>query len=227
MPWSGAGDCARWAGSDRRIPHVQPHRVTGRNGSVSVFASATFVRRLFVWSLIDMPLKRGSPRTASVRTSTSPRQAALILPRRRKSAMCQGVQSQELTAANEQLQSANEKLSTVNDELQRRNTELTALNEALARGEDRFRLMVEGVKEYAIYMLDPHGYVTSWNEGARRLTGYEAHEVLGEHYARFFPPSRSATACRCTSWSARAQRAASRRRRCACARMAPTFGRMS
>lgn len=95
--------------------------------------------------------------------------------------------NEELETAKEELKEANQELTTMNDELQGRNVELTTLNEALARGEDRFRLMVEGVKDYAIYMLDPEGYVTSWNEGARRLIGYEAHEVLGEHYARFFP----------------------------------------
>jgi PAS domain S-box-containing protein len=62
-----------------------------------------------------------------------------------------------------------------------------ALNEKLARGEDRFRLMVESVKDYAIFMLDPDGQVTSWNEGARRLNGYETSEILGQNYARFFP----------------------------------------
>ncbi|MBL8954672.1 MAG: PAS domain-containing sensor histidine kinase [Myxococcaceae bacterium] len=54
--------------------------------------------------------------------------------------------------------------------------------------DDRFRLMVESVKDYAIYMLDPSGVVTSWNEGARRLKGYEAPEIIGQSYARFFTP---------------------------------------
>jgi PAS domain S-box-containing protein len=96
--------------------------------------------------------------------------------------------NEELETAKEELQSANEELTTMNDELQGRNAELVAVNEKLARGEDRFRLMVEGVKDYAIYMLDPEGRVTSWNEGARRLTGYEAVEVMGEDYSRFFLP---------------------------------------
>jgi two-component system CheB/CheR fusion protein len=95
---------------------------------------------------------------------------------------------EELEAAKEGLQSANEELTTTNDELHSRNAELHIVNEKLARGEDRFRLMVEGVKEYAIYMLDPEGHVTSWNEGARRLTGYEAVEILGQHCSRFFSP---------------------------------------
>ncbi len=96
--------------------------------------------------------------------------------------------NEELETAKEELQSANEELTTMNDELQSRNLELVAVNEKLARGEDRFRLMVEGVKDYAIYMLDPDGQVSSWNEGARRLKGYEASEIVGQNYARFFPP---------------------------------------
>jgi two-component system CheB/CheR fusion protein len=96
--------------------------------------------------------------------------------------------NEELETAKEELQSANEELTTMNDELQGRNAELVEMNEKLARGEDRFRLMVEGVKDYAIYMIDPEGRVATWNEGARRLKGYESSEILGVHYARFFQP---------------------------------------
>jgi two-component system CheB/CheR fusion protein len=96
--------------------------------------------------------------------------------------------NEELETAREELQSANEELTTMNDELQGRNAELVEMNEKLARGEDRFRLMVEGVRDYAIYMIDPEGRVATWNEGARRLKGYETSEILGVHYARFFQP---------------------------------------
>ena len=50
----------------------------------------------------------------------------------------------------------------------------------------RYRLLVEAVTDYAIYMLDPDGFVTSWNAGARRFKGYEEAEVLGEHFSRFY-----------------------------------------
>jgi two-component system, chemotaxis family, CheB/CheR fusion protein len=96
--------------------------------------------------------------------------------------------NEELETAKEELQAANEELTSLNDELHARNADLIAANEKLARGEDRFRLLVESVKDYAIYMLDPQGRITSWNEGARRLKGYEATEILGESYERFFPP---------------------------------------
>jgi PAS domain S-box-containing protein len=57
----------------------------------------------------------------------------------------------------------------------------------LRLSEERFRLLVDGVKEYAILMLDPEGNVLSWNAGAERLIGYRAEEILGLHISRFYP----------------------------------------
>src|SRR2546430_1241798 len=54
--------------------------------------------------------------------------------------------------------------------------------------EDVFRLMVENVKDYAIFMLDVGGRVASWNAGAERLKGYRAEEIMGQHFSRFYPP---------------------------------------
>ncbi len=59
--------------------------------------------------------------------------------------------------------------------------------EALRRSEERFRLLVQGVTDYAIYMLDPEGYVSSWNAGAERFKGYAADEIIGQHFSRFYP----------------------------------------
>ena len=56
------------------------------------------------------------------------------------------------------------------------------------QSEGHFRLLVQGVKDYAIYTLDPEGRVLSWNEGAERLMGFRSEEVLGKHYAMFFAP---------------------------------------
>ncbi len=55
------------------------------------------------------------------------------------------------------------------------------------KSEERFRLLVESVKDYGIFTLDTQGYITSWNEGARRIKGYEAHEIIGSHFSRFYP----------------------------------------
>ena len=54
--------------------------------------------------------------------------------------------------------------------------------------EGRYRLLVEAVTDYAIYMLDETGVVTSWNPGARRFKGYEAGEIIGQHFSRFYTP---------------------------------------
>ena len=58
----------------------------------------------------------------------------------------------------------------------------------LRRSEERFRLLVEGVEDYAIFMLGPEGRIVSWNSGAQRVMGYDAQEVVGEHFSCFFPP---------------------------------------
>ena len=52
--------------------------------------------------------------------------------------------------------------------------------------EDRYRLLIEAITDYAIYMLDPSGRVVSWNPGAQRFKGYAAEEVIGEHFSRFY-----------------------------------------
>lgn len=55
------------------------------------------------------------------------------------------------------------------------------------RQETIFRLLVSGVKDYAIFMLDPKGNVMTWNEGAQRLKGYKANEIIGKHFSAFYP----------------------------------------
>jgi PAS domain S-box-containing protein len=57
---------------------------------------------------------------------------------------------------------------------------------ALEQSEQRFRLLVEGVKDYAVYMLDADGRVTNWNPGAAAIKGYSAMEIVGEHFSRFY-----------------------------------------
>jgi PAS domain S-box-containing protein len=59
--------------------------------------------------------------------------------------------------------------------------------EALRRSEERFRLLVEGARDYAIFLLDPQGHVASWNPGAERINGYRADEIIGQSFSRFYP----------------------------------------
>jgi PAS domain S-box-containing protein len=60
--------------------------------------------------------------------------------------------------------------------------------EPMQHSEERFRLLVESVRDYAIFMLDPEGRVVTWNAGAERFKGYRAHEIIGQHFSRFYPP---------------------------------------
>ena len=59
---------------------------------------------------------------------------------------------------------------------------------ALRESEQRFRLLVENVNDYAIFMLDPEGKVSTWNAGAERIKGYRADEIIGQHFSRFYTP---------------------------------------
>jgi PAS domain S-box-containing protein len=63
-----------------------------------------------------------------------------------------------------------------------------AIDRALRESEQRFRLLVQGVHDYAIYMLDPTGKVTNWNAGAEAIKGYKAAEIVGEHFSIFYTP---------------------------------------
>lgn len=60
--------------------------------------------------------------------------------------------------------------------------------EELRQSEERYRMLVEGVEDYAIYMLDLEGRIATWNAGAQRIAGYEAHEIIGQHFSQLYPP---------------------------------------
>ena len=66
-------------------------------------------------------------------------------------------------------------------------TERRAHEESLRHSEERFRLLVDGVSDYAIFMLDVNGAVATWNSGAARMKGYRAEEIIGQHFSRFYP----------------------------------------
>jgi len=66
-------------------------------------------------------------------------------------------------------------------------TERKAVEDRVRQSEERFRSMIENVKDHAIFMLDPDGLVVTWNKGAERLRGYKSEEIIGKHYSCLFP----------------------------------------
>ena len=104
-------------------------------------------------------------------------------------------------------------------------TERRRHEESLRNNELRFRTLVEGVRDYAIYMLDPNGAVETWNAGAQQIHGFNAIDVIGTHFSRLMVPdgSERERADREIATSPRA-RAASRTKAGACAAMARASG---
>jgi PAS domain S-box-containing protein len=87
---------------------------------------------------------------------------------------------------------AQDELRGLNSKLEQRvierTAQLQAANEVLLESEERLRLLIEGVQDYAILMLSPQGHVVSWNKGAERIKGYKVDEIVGKHFSCFYPP---------------------------------------
>ena len=60
--------------------------------------------------------------------------------------------------------------------------------EALRQSEEQYRLLLDGVQDYAIFMMDPEGRIVSWNAGAERIKGYKADQIIGRNFSCFYPP---------------------------------------
>ena len=80
--------------------------------------------------------------------------------------------------------------------------------EALRESEERFRPLVEGVEDYAIFMLDPAGRIVSWNDGAERIRATERSEAIGEHFSIFYAEEDPTLVSRRDSYALRLPRAA-------------------
>jgi PAS domain S-box-containing protein len=63
------------------------------------------------------------------------------------------------------------------------------VEDALRESEERYRMLLDGVREYAIFMMDPRGRIVSWNAGAERIKGYKADQIIGHNFSCFFPPA--------------------------------------
>ena len=92
----------------------------------------------------------------------------------------------ELRATNDALNGEIEHRSRVEAALKRDIAQRRVAQRALADSERRFRLLVQGVTDYAIFMLDPDGCVTNWNTGAQRIHQYSEAEIVGQHFGRFY-----------------------------------------
>jgi len=97
-------------------------------------------------------------------------------------------------------------------------------SEISSPSDEQYRLLVDAVIDYAIYMLDPQGRVSSWNSGARRLKGYEAEEIIGQHFSRFYTEKDRFSGCRSVVCASGA-RGRFETKAGACARMARASGR--
>ena len=89
----------------------------------------------------------------------------------------------ERKQAEEAIKQLNE---TLEQRVEQRSQLITKAFTELHASEERFRLLVQGVADYAIFMLDPNGFVTNWNAGAARIKGYAAEEIIGRHFSQFY-----------------------------------------
>ena len=112
----------------------------------------------------------------------------------RHSHVIPGNERTALQSLEHEIQQRKELEAALRATLRQRTTAAGTMQERNAQDDERFRLLVESVKDYAIFMLDVDGRIISWNVGAERIKGYRADEIVGQHFSRFYPPE---TAGRC------------------------------
>jgi PAS domain S-box-containing protein len=101
--------------------------------------------------------------------------------------------TRDVTERNKSRQAQQQLTAELEEKMNGRTRELEAALRRLQESERSFELLVDSVTDYALYMLDPTGRVVSWNSGARRIKGYEAAEIIGENFERFYSePDRAA-----------------------------------
>ena len=111
--------------------------------------------------------------------------------------------------------------------LQQRTAERNQAEETLRQSEERFRLLVEGTKDHAIFMVDPDGRVLSWNSGAQAIKGYTESEIIGRHMSCFYVPEDVEQGKPERLLQAAAERGVVRTRAGGCAKTVPDSGRRS
>ncbi|HEY3917754.1 MAG TPA: PAS domain S-box protein [Stellaceae bacterium] len=92
----------------------------------------------------------------------------------------------DITERKKAKQAVREMNEMLEQRIEARTKQMTEAYERLRQSERRFRLLVNGVIDYAIFMLDDKGYVTNWNPGAARIKGYRAEEIVGQHFSIFY-----------------------------------------
>jgi PAS domain S-box-containing protein len=92
----------------------------------------------------------------------------------------------DITARKQTEQAAQQLNEVLEQRVEERTRQMTQAFAELRASEQRFRMLVEGVVDYAIFMLDPNGFVTNWNPGAARIKGYTSSEIIGQHFSRFY-----------------------------------------
>ena len=93
--------------------------------------------------------------------------------------------------------------------------------------EKRFQILVDGVVDYALFLLDPGGHIASWNSGAERIKGYRADEVVGKHFSMFYSPEDRQRQVPQNALKTASKRESTRPKAGGCARTAPSSGRVS